>query len=285
MNRTESKVISDPALLTHINYLTANLKKFALWRDKNDSRSFKLRGILSVTFCLSFNIILPIFNFHNSKKFHEDAMSSLFILSSPTLKVIIFYVRMNEMAKLLNNMEELLHFTESKSNVKREELRKHVRFMSRMLKIFLGTILFAIIKDLSIPFFDKRLPYKTWIPYNHPISDVTLLWFLSTLQILIFFVATLIMISIEMFPIFCMGTASKLLEELSNRLKLLSESQTQDEENYKELVQCVEVHLRIIAFVKDIEKNFSTMFFIQGFMSAAYICLTMYMLSTASILV
>jgi hypothetical protein len=272
----------DQTLLLHFNLLTKVLERFGMWQEKNCSKSLRFRGSIVVSLYFTLNFLLPVVNFFNSDEIFEEAINSLFIFTAPTFKVVIFYFRMVNMKKLLDDLGELLTFTKCEKNVRRMEMRRQVRFMARLFMVFYGLVVISALSDLTIPLLDNRLPYKTWIPYNQPITNSELLWVFSVSQVAVGIMTGLVAVCIEMYPVFFMAMASVMLKELANRMKLLNQTHLTDTKVHEELVKCVRVHQKLSSFIRDIEAQFSAMFFIQGFFTASYICLTVFILSSVS---
>ena len=273
----------DQTLLQHFNLPNKTLAVFGLWHNDEVSKFIRLLGFLSPLCFFLLNIILPMVNLFMSEMFHDEAMYYIAMYFGPAFKTVIFYFRIKSFKSLIEKLKNLLKFTQDEKNVERIKLRKHVRVMVRLFIVFIGSIIFSASTDISIPFLERRLPYKTWIPYEHEIIDEKSLWILSVLQILVAMIFATIAVSIEILPIFFISMAATMLSELSDQMKNLDRSQSADKK-YLQLVECVKVHKKIADFIKEIENNFSVLFFVQGFFSSAFICLIALVLSAVNIL-
>jgi hypothetical protein len=268
-------------LLHHFNFLTRILQVFGLWTPSGDSRSWRVRGFTSAAVSFTCNFLLPVINICNSEKIYEDAMISFFLMTVPAFRAAIGFYRMRRYQELLEKLRQLLEFMEVEDDG-RLKLQNHGKFMVRLFKFFIGSICFSVLMGLSVPLLEGELQYKSWIPYENQIDDIRTLWTLSFLQALIAVVTSLFGLCLEMFPVFFFGIMSMLLAELSNQMTTLSEFQSEDHEK---LIKCVEIHRKIEIFLKEIEKEFSILLFIQGFFSSALICFVTFVLSKVTQLI
>lgn len=118
-------------------------------------------------------------------------------------------------------------------------------------------------------FFDTELKYYSAAVYN--VLDTA--------------VCCSIDITLTCLPVIFMGYAVALLEELSKRLTKIGElvkthEGIEDNAWLTELVECVNLHLKIKEFTRNIEKHFSTIILVQGLMSSIIFCTSIYILST-----
>lgn len=73
------------------------------------------------------------------------------------------------------------------------------------------------------------------------------------------------------------------IEELSERLNSINKSSVvNQDENLKELEQCIKTHLKIQRLVRLTEKSFAKMAFFQGLTSSVILCTTAFSLSLVS---
>jgi hypothetical protein len=269
-------------LMFHFDLPLRYLRYFGLWQRENSSKSTKFWGFVSTSVFVALTFALPIVNLANADKYYIDAVSFILIFLGGNLKIAVLFSRMEKFVKMIDSLKDLLEFSKFDLDLDRMKLKKHGRFMARLFMGFLGTLIFIGMTDLSKPLLENRLPFKTWIPYNQKIDDPRKLWALSLLQVFAIMVTDAVAVSLEMLPVLCMGIASVMLDELSFRMLKLSENQTTDEEDHKELVKCIETHQRISHFVRSIEELFSVTIFIQGFFFSAYICVSIFILSLVS---
>jgi 7tm Odorant receptor len=154
--------------------------------------------------------------------------------------------------------------------------------MVRLFKIFLASAVFAVSTNLAVPYFENRLPYTIWIPFNFNCNEIVF-WITSILQVLIPMVGSAIVVNFNMIPVYFMGMAATLLSELSERMKMIAKGGKTDKDKDRELVKCIVIHQRIRAFVQKIENCFSITFLAQGLLSSSFICMTSFLLSMVRI--
>lgn len=121
--------------------------------------------------------------------------------------------------------------------------------------------------------------------FRQSILDTELKYYVAaTYSVVGSFICCWIDIALVCIPVIFMSYAVTLLRQLSKRLeKIGDERDNLDPErermHLKELNDCIKIHLRITEFVRNIEKHFSTIIFVQGLMSSVIFCTIIYMLS------
>jgi 7tm Odorant receptor len=264
----------------HFDLPIKALKVLGFWQTKENSRKYRLWGFISHFIFLELFLILPLIHLLKVQQIEEEALNFLFIYLATNFKMLNLLSKMESVKDLLSELKELLVFTKFELDSARLELKRHVKFMARLLVIFWGSVIFSASTDLNGTLFEHRLPYKMWIPYDH--NNEFVFWITSVLEVFLTMVGSSIAVSLDLIPAFFMGMASNMLAELRERMKNLSVDTTTDKEKYRELVKCIEIHLRLKTFVKKIENCFSVTFFAQGFFSSCTICLTTFVLSTVN---
>lgn len=256
------------------------LKVLGFWPTNESSRKYRLWGFVSFLIFLTIFFVLSLILLVKFKRYEETAMNFVIVYLATMFKVLNLIYYLNSVKNLLRELTDLIEFTKSELDTARFELQKHVKFMVLLVFLF-GLLVFSVILDLIVPFYEYRLPYPMWIPYNY--DNEFIFWITSFVQIAISAASFIIVISVELIPVFFMGMAATILGELRERMQLISEGGKTDDVKYKELVKCIEIHLRTRNFVKKIENCFSITFFVQGFFSATSICFTVYTLSKVRI--
>jgi hypothetical protein len=269
----------DSELLLHFQYPIKVFKVFGFWQKDESPKYLKWWKFVSKFAFM--DLFLVLVHLLMLGFFDEEVFIVFFLCLVPCYKSNTFLYNFKSIENMCNDLQRLLEFSKYEENADRSDFRKEVKFMKRLFAVVVGTLVFSVLSDGLLPFFEDRLPYPMWIPYNYRYNEFVF-WATSFAQIVVSLVNTLIFLSIYLFPLFLMGIAANLLKELSMRLKELSESQKESEENHKELVKCVELHLKIKSFVQNIESCFSTEIFVHGLIGSMLICLTCFMLLTVS---
>jgi hypothetical protein len=251
---------------------------FGLWKPKREK---VVLGFVATLAFIAINTISPIVFIFKSDSFDEEPTNIFFIYLGLSFKIVNFLLRIGAIEDLYEDLVRLLDSTKPRIDSKRENILKHERFMTRVLFIYIGSILISASLDITVPMFEDKLPYKVWIPYNYR-ANLFVFWLTSVMQIVFAMVGSTVAICIESIAIFFMALAGTLLAELAERMETLSETGTADEK-HSELVKCVESHLKIKKFVSKIEKQFSNTFLTQSLTSASFICLSAYLMSRVSV--
>lgn len=100
-------------------------------------------------------------------------------------------------------------------------------------------------------------------------------------------IASSINLSLDCLPVFFMSYAIAIVNELSIRLEKIgektqnagSESRESERCHLNELIECVNIHLKVKELTRNIEQHFSTIILVQGLMSSIIFCTCIYVLS------
>jgi hypothetical protein len=251
------------------------LRLFGLWQPENSAKALKIRGFVSHSVFLLITLILPILNyfFFDANVVYVGIVIAFYL--GPNLKIPILLFRMKNFVQLFDEMVNLVKKTKSNDRI---NLRKHAKLMEKVMKFFYVVILGINAMELMNALREQSVPYKSWLPHKHQfVIDHT--YPLSMVQVVLVTLAQFVSISLEVLPVSFIGMSSVLMVELSERMERLSDDKTDEENGYEEMKTCVQLHLEITDFVKKIQDQFSTMLFIQGFLSSAYLCVYVLYLS------
>jgi hypothetical protein len=244
---------------------------FGFWQPENSTRALKIRCVVFHSVFILVTLVFPLINFFYYGENLENVSVHIALYVGPNLKIPILMFRMKNFVQLFEEMRSLIEFTKSKENRDRINLRKHVKLMEKVTIIILVIILGINMVELMNAMRNHSVPYKSWLP--HKIQFVIdFAYPLSIVQVLLITFTETFTTIIEILPVSFIGMTSVLLAELSERMERFSDRKTDEESDYKELKACVQIHHEISAFVKKIQAQFSTMLFIQGFLSSAYLC-------------
>jgi hypothetical protein len=257
--------------LPHINLQLNGLGFFGLWQPENSTRLLKIRGVVSHSVFLLMTLILPLLNFFCFGEKLENVSLHIALYFGPNLKLPILLFRMKSFVHLFDEMINLVKTMKSKETRDRINLKNHGRLMKGIMKFFYAVIITINTIELMNALRQKSVPYISWLPIKLQFI-VDYAYPLSIVQALMVAGAQFISISLEFLPISFIGMSSVLLVELTERMERLSDETSDEESHYEELKTCVQLHLEISGFVKKIQDQFSTMLFIQGFLSSVYLC-------------
>jgi 2-hydroxy-3-keto-5-methylthiopentenyl-1-phosphate phosphatase len=88
-----------------------------------------------------------------------------------------------------------------------------------------------------------------------------------------------VLISLDILPIFFMNIGAGLLDELAKILGKVCETGKEDKKVLSELKKCIAIHVKIKRFITTTEKQFTTIIFVQGSMRIFILCLIISQLS------
>lgn len=271
----------DIEFLDHCELPIKILKFLKLWQTIDNTKIYRIWGFFSHLTFVQLYFILPLVYLVKFKVFEGEPMTFVMIYLGLILKSFLIIYHVKSIEGLIRNLKELLDFTAIDTDTQRLKLRSHVKFMVRLFKVFLTSLILAVLPSLAIPFITNRLPYVMWIPFDYN-SNKIVFWLTAIFEVINPVVGSAIVTSFDLISVNFLGMAAALLNELSKRIKIMSEGAKvkTDDEKHAELVNCIEVHQHIKTFVNEIENCFSSVLFVQRFLSSTLICLTVYNLST-----
>jgi hypothetical protein len=272
----------DQISLPEFELLFKVLGFFGYWQHKSASKSLKIRSYIYHLLFLLMSIIVPIINFTFFEADFDEVCALISFYFGPNLKIPILIFQMQKFEQIFEDLKVIIELTKSDRTPDRVHLKKQRKFMERIIKFFFTAIVGINLLNLVEAIYGRHVPYRYWIPYkNQFVVDHIDLF--SIAQVLWTISAESISISLEVLPTFFIGSCSVLLVELSERMEGFSDETLDEEESYLELKTCVQLHQKISEFVSKVEKQFSTMLFIQGFFSSAFICFYVFYISKVCI--
>ena len=269
-------------LLYHFEFPLRILKSFGFWNSKTNPRLNRACAFKLKFFCMELQCIFVLIHILKSEKLNDEAFNLFFIYVGPICKVVHHFFRLVSIEKLYIELQELVEFTKlAEKSCDKISMKKDAKFLSRLFVFYIGSLTVSIVSDLAVPFFDGSLPYPMWIPYDYNYNELVF-WTTSIYQTSSAVIGSVLFVSVELFAVFFMAAAGSILKELSERMKTLIKNNNEVENIYFELIKCVEIHLKIKKFVKNIENCYSVVFIVHGLLSSACICMSAFTLSTVS---
>jgi hypothetical protein len=243
---------------------------FGLWQPKSSSRFLQIRCHISHFLFNLVTLVLPIINYSFFEADFDNVCVHIASFVGTSLKIPFLIFQMEKFVQLYEDLKVIIDLTKSDKVSERVHVKRQIKIMERVLKFFYLALAIINTSDIIGSLYGGYIPYKHWFPYKLQVV-VDHLDLFSIAQVLLITLVELITVSIEVLPTYFIGMSSVLLLELSERIESFS-GESDDEENYLELKTCVQLHQRISDFVFRIEKQFSAMLFIQGFVFSAYLC-------------
>jgi len=198
----------------------------------------------------------------------SDVLNIALTLYAVILKTISFVVKLEDIEELMKYLSKALAFSADDRNAVRLQLKTEAMRITKVSRTFYAFAMVAITISLLVPimkFQSRTLAYNIWYPWDYKSNFIG--FCLSAIyQYLVAVYACSVNHCLDIFPVIFMSFAKSLLKELSQRMT----NTTKDDE--KELVKCIEVHVRIKQLITRIEQNFSKMIMIQGLINSVILC-------------
>lgn len=246
--------------------------------------------------------IISLFTSENSGDFSEIfALIPTFLGLS--LKSFNLLWMKNKMHKLFKTLPDLIHYENWIVAQEGTKLKQRIEQLDIFSKITFGLMIAALFFGSLVPFFTRKIIYKMWLPYDYKSSDF-LLWLSVAYQFLASYIYLTILFPLDFIPVFLIFYVVGLTEELSDKLRRIVEkklsakneaifasssnrpvvtdhvnTKEENEAHLKELLQCIEIQLKIKSLVADIIEIYSKMFWLQGFFSSWVLCTTVFWMS------
>jgi hypothetical protein len=202
-----------------------------------------------------------------------------------------FLANQNEIKSFYKSVEGLI---ESALWIKGEKLKRRIKQIDRIFKIFFFSTLVSVLMSSVVVFTEHELPVKMWFPYDFT-SNEALFWMSAIYQIVGPFIVASIAITLFTFPSFILSCLTGIVEELNKRLENIGKIKTlggemtlkvvenlETIENYEELVVCVKFHQKILEMTGDFNRIFGNDFWFHGLISIISLCTTSFSLIVVS---
>lgn len=156
----------------------------------------------------------------------------------------------------------------------------------RNLKIKICFVIFYSVSLTSLAtFINHKLTHKV---FKDDIIDTEFKFYLiATHNAVGSIIGCSINLALDCLPVIFMSCAVAMVNGLSRKIEKIGHEiqkpgkkiDNQENRHVKELVECVEIHLKVKKFTQNIEEHFSTIILVQGLMSSVILCTTVYLLS------
>lgn len=277
------------------------LKLFGLWQRKTSSKPYRIYGFtMHLVFFTMFTLfhVFYIFNFKDLREL-SDCMSTFLTNFALLFKTINFMLKIEKILQLVEELKLIVKFCENRKQ-SNEHVKKLVKEGWMTFKIFCSFAIISCSFAGLVPFFDikeHKLPYKMHFPYLDYENNDSVFIILAIYELTPALTCS-ITTSLDTLPVFFMCFAAGMLEDLNVRLSLIGSKYTVEEitdnpkliddakdrnKDLNNLLECIEMHQKIMKIVSDTQKYFATVIMIQGAMSSIIFCSTAFMLSTVSL--
>ena len=274
---------------------------FGLWQEKNSSWPYRVYGGLVNLFQVQlFTLFHFFYLFHFENIFDlTDCIATFFTNFGEIFKTINFVVKLQDIKKLVQTLEDLL--SEFKNIKSCDRILKRLKFVRLVFKVFLVSGIATCTLAGLVPIFnikDHTLAYRMHFPYIDYKNNDTWFIILALFQ-MVPVSASVMILTLDCLPVFFMAYAIGLLEELSERFATIRVRPTvaqitadptlvkpqNNVEDLKELLKCIQIHQKIKNLITDVQEIFSFVIFVQGLMSSLIFCTLAFMLSLVRFLI
>lgn len=251
------------------------LKLFGWWQDGNQSWGYFIYGYSMNFFLIEYLIIAQVVYICSIQNIEQlIAVLGLFLtMIGLFAKSVNFLVKIKKIVQSVADLEDLLQYSENPLTADRIRIKKKARFIFNFFRAYCITALLSVTNENITTLRTHEGTLKFGVNYVDGESNIGFFVF-SVCMSLNYYISTTIALVFDLFPVFLMGYAIGLVEELT---EVLGEIKTNEE-----LVKCVKIHNKIKKFVKDIQDHYSAVIMLQSLISSVIFCTCSYLLSTVS---
>jgi hypothetical protein len=261
----------------------AIMKNAGMFHDGRQSRRYTIFGYIGIILitqiywiqCLLYALKTP--KFEESIEIGGHTMTNLAYM----LKFWNFHLKLKKIIKSVDDLDDLLKFSEDLRWKSREVIKRRITSAIRIHKVFWGSGWITCFVASFTPFVNHEPSYKVWMPFDIESSGIYF-WISSTYTSIVVLILSVTVITLDMIPVYFMAYAAGLTEELASRLRKIGDESSDPKKTpnmEKDLIKCIQIHQKIISFVGDVKENFSLAIFLQGFASSVIICSSAYAMS------
>lgn len=256
--------------------------------------------VFNILFIGSFTIFqtIELFRAENVEILSEILAFQLVCVGT-CIKAVNIFFRKQQILSLLQTLEEI----KKESWIKKtggKNIERRINQTGIVYNFLFCSITFSCFFCFIDPYMFKALTYKMWFPLDYE-NNAVVWWSLYVYQLINCFVYMPLLNVLNMFPIFLIGYAIGLTEELCEKLEATtivtrrkkqknagSSRQLETIHEIKdcsleELLTCIKVQLKIKDFVSEITHSFAKIFWLHGFLSTVILCTTSFGLTGVKI--
>ena len=265
----------DAELYKPFNLCFRIFKALGMWQDRQQPWRYVILGVLLHIVVIELYIIGQILYLWNEENFVNcaKAIAPFLVFLVLFLKSINFITKIKKIIQSVENLKELLNFTQLSPLARREIIKRRVRSVHKIHKFFWSFATFGCICGVFATIASHKMLSPMWYPFDTENSEIGF-WAASLYMVTTPFIGTTLTVAWEVFPVAFLSFAVGLIEELTERLKDVKDSD--------DLIKCIEIHLKIKDFVKEIQDNFAFVEFFQALLSSTSICVGAFSLTTVS---
>lgn len=277
-------------------YAIGILKVMGIWMGKAPSKAYLVYGIIIHLTFIDLGLFLQVAYLFAFETIQDliNLMSLLPTFMGIFLKTLNIMTKFYQIEKLFDMTEKLLVQCSDTSRV-----TTRLKVVDKVFKVNLFfAVLSCVIGAISSI---HEMPYKMWFPYDTENNRLGY-WISAAYQSIITNCLATVTISIDMYPVFFLCYAIGFSEILCDRLKNLkrqevlevksgitkqhesiNEATAEQMGNYEEFLKCIHFQMEIDEYLYQINKVFSILWFIQGFISTLILCASAVTLTIVSL--
>jgi 7tm Odorant receptor len=272
------------------------LKISGLWKVEGVKAKFKVLQFCAHLLLCEIFLLLQLMYLFTANNIDDiaDLLSALLTFAAFSIKSMHFLKERIGIVALIDEASELAKLLETKDKTSLQALNRRSIQIQKTFKKFLTSGLIAMFMMAAETIFtnvinpNHKLPFKFWFASECQ-NNVYCLSFMASYQIIIVALASGIVVSLDILPIFFFNIGAGLLEELGYKLGRICDEEKDEKKDGKtkkirrndlvELEKCIAIHIKIKRFIKNAEKRFTMVILAQGSMSIFILCTVVLQLS------
>lgn len=266
-------------------------KLSGLWQDKNASTLYKVYGFVHVVFGMGIFTLCQMIYLVKAKSVLEasDCLSIFFTYIGCLIKATTVIVKLQDIFEALDHYESVAESIQAMDKKPLNYLKARLTQANNIFLVLWGscfvTTIFGGIYPFVAFYLNPHPPFKTsykmWAPFDFD-ESVPGFFAVAILELFNPILYSCVVATVVSLPVFFFNAASGLIEELTLKLSNIETETDNQDDATKQLIECIELHLKIKSFIKKVERIFSTMIFAEAACSLVIFCTTSFLLSKVS---
>lgn len=268
-------------ILQPLKFCKLLIKYIGLQQDGKQSWMYFFAGhILHLIFFELFIILNVAFLFTGVNWQEQVSNFSVLVqVGCIMFKMYVYLSRLNSVEKLHKILIEVLKISSDHQSIDRAIIQKKIKTIKKVMKAFASFLTINMLYGVVVVIVFREIPHKIYYPFKTDLeSSLSGFVIAAIYQNLVCLYPSTFLFFIDTLPVIFMTIASGLLDELAIKFDTVGNTGC----SYKETLQCIRVHEKVVKLVHEIENQFGLIFFIQFLVSTVAIGFSVFVLSTAS---
>lgn len=275
--------MADPLeqILQPLNFCKLLIKYIGLQQDGKQSWMYFFAGhILHLIFFELFILLNVAFLFTGVNWQEQVSNFSVLVqVGCIMFKMYVFLARLNSIEKLNKMLIEVLKISSDPQFIDRAIVQEKIKTIKKVMKAFASFLTINMLYGVVVVIAFREIPHKIYYPFKTDLASSLSGFVVAAIyQNLVCLYPSTFLFFIDTMPVIFMTIASGLLDELAKRFETVGSNEC----SYKETLQCIKIHEKVVKLVHEIENEFGLIFFIQFLVSTVAIGFSVFVLSTAS---